>query len=581
MSTNIQRWLWAGACAALSAASAPAAGLSFDPALSRSPPEVAEAAFVPLARPGAQGNAVLQLRFADRRQGGTLVIQGGPGPTLLRDDGLAPDTHAGDGLYQALVQINLARFTQEQQRRVGLAQTIRTVPDFRLRQRLRDLLFQPSPPPGLEPGRRVPIDRFLGLPDPVDPARELLVRDLGVVDDPLRTYEPCTGAGTPMGAWTFGRLMTEMANEPVTGMHPSDFAEAWMQQWMSDRTINGFNVPRRATGTQAFLAGWPRGPDGRLDLAQAPFRLLAIVNRLDLRGNLLYGASDSAEARLVFGGVRCVPLPNWPTPETLQFTVIFEYGVPAGDCMSARSWAQQWHALGALPLGSPAYNAALQAITDQFTLRNARPDRHPNLSAIHQVRSNEFALADGPADTFWELRESRLTRQGNLTHQTLAQTPDRTRQDSLQLRDYINANQFEILGGHHAVPHQYPVGTPFKGGHHVQSAGLAWDAAGIISLEARHRFSVATCNACHKRETGTPFVHIAPRARGDVAALSDFLTGANMPVADPVSGVPRHFHDLLDRQMRLDATANLSCGGPKDMALQDVFMLPQPAAFPH
>lgn len=579
MSAHFKGLFLAAALAA--AAPAGAAELSFDPALSRSPPELASASFEPLARPDTLGNALLRLRFADERRGTTLVIQGGPGPTLLRDDGRTPDTEAGDGLYTALVQINQAQFVKEQQRRLGLARTIKTVPEFRLRQRLSDQLFQPSALPRLQPGVRVPIDRFLGLPNLVDPERELLVRQLSVVDDPLRTYEPCTGAGTPMGAWTFGRLMTEMANEPVTGMHPADFTEAWLQEWASDQLINGFTVPRRAIGMQSFLAGWPRGPDGRLDLAQAPFRLLAIVNRLDLRGNLVYGPGDGAEARLVFGGVRCVPLPNWPTPETLQFTVILEYGVPAGDCVSARSWAQQWRSLGALPLGSPAYNAALQAITDQFTLRNARPTRQPNLSAIHQVRTNEFALADGPADTFWELRESRLTRQGNLTHQTLAQTPDRMRQESTELRDYINANQFEILGGHHAVPPQYPVGTPFKGGHHVQSAGLAWDAAGIISMEARHRFSVATCNACHKRETGTPFVHIAPRARGAVAALSDFLTGAGMPVADPVSGVPRHFHDLLDRQMKLDATANLSCQSQHDLALQDLFVMPQPAAFPH
>jgi hypothetical protein len=579
MSAHFRGLFLAAALAA--AAPAGAAELSFDPALSRSPPELASASFEPLARPDALGNALLRLRFADERRGTSLVIQGGPGPTLLRDDGVAPDTEARDGLYTALVQINGAQFVKEQQRRIGLARTIKTVPEFRLRQRLSDQLFQPSALPRLQPGVRVPIDRFLGLPNLVDPERELLVRQLSVVDDPLRTYEPCTGAGTPLGAWTFGRLMTEMANEPVTGMHPADFTEAWLQQWTSDQLINGFNVPRRAIGMQNFLAGWPRGPDGRLDLAQAPFRLLAIVNRLDLRGNLLYGPGDSAEARLVFGGVRCVPLPNWPPVETLQFTVIFEYGVPAGDCVAARSWAQQWHALGALPLGSPAYNTALQAITDQFTLRNARPTRQPNLSAIHQVRTNEFALADGPADTFWELRESRLTRQGQLTHQTLAQTPDRWRMDSIELRDYVNANQFEILGGRHAVPNHYPVGTPFKGGSLVQSAGIAWDAVGIVSLEARHRFSVATCNACHKRETSTPFVHIAPRNRGAVAALSDFLTGAGMPVADPVSGVPRHFHDLLDRQMKLDATANLSCQNKHDLALQDLFVMPQPAAFPH
>jgi len=42
--------------------------------------------------------------------------------------------------------------------------------------------------------------------------------------------------------------------------------------------------------------------------------------------------------------------------------------------------------------------------------------------------------------------------------------------------------------------------------------------------------------------------------------LSDFLTGLNQPKIDQVSGVPRTFHELLDRQMKLDVAVNMSCG---------------------
>ena len=104
-----------------------------------------------------------------------------------------------------------------------------------------------------------------------------------------------------MGAWTFGRLMTEMANEPATGIRPGDFVEQWIQQWTVDLTINSFTVFNRAARAQLFLDNWPRLPDGQLDLAQAPFRLLAIVNRLDLRGSTLYGSSDAGEARPELG----------------------------------------------------------------------------------------------------------------------------------------------------------------------------------------------------------------------------------------------------------------------------------------
>jgi len=554
----------------------------FDATLSRAPPETASASLEWLTSPNAHGNARLLMRFADGRRHTSLVIQGGIGPTALRDDGVEPDAQAGDGLYSAWVQANAAALAREQRRRAALARQVREVPDFQQRQLVGTRSFQPAAGmPEPTPGTRMTLEPFLGVPDTVDAERELLVRDLGVVEDPQRTYEPCTGAGMPMGAWTFGRLMTELANQPATGIHPADFAEAWMRQWMQNRTINGFVVPNRAVGTQAFLDGWPRDADGRLDLARAPFRLLAIVNRLDLRGNTLFGPSNSAEGRLVFGGVRCVPLPDLPPTETLGFTVAFEYVVPATDCTSTRAWAQQWHALGSLPLGSPAYNGALQAITDQFTLRNARPSRSPNFSALQQLRSNEFALADSPSEIFWELREARLARDGRLAHDTLAQTPHRSLQGSTTLRDFINSHEAKILAGGQGIPTQYPDGVPFVTGHFVQGAGLSWNADGINNLEARHRFSVGTCIGCHTLETDTRFVHIEPRGRGEVAALSNFLTGAGMPMSDPVSGVPRTFNDLLERRMKLDADANLTCESRNEVALEEVFMRPLAPAFAH
>ena len=558
-----------------------AAESDFDPALSHLPPEVADANLEWLASPGAQGNALLRLRFTDGRRGTRLVIQGGPGPTLLRDDGVTPDAQAGDGIYTAQVQANASQMARQQQRRAALAQQVKTVPAFSQRQLVGSRTFRPAAAARPLPGTRVALEPFLGVPNTVDPERELLVRDLAVVEDPQRTYEPCTDTGTPLGAWTFGRLMTEIANQPATGIHPADFTEAWLRQWMNDHTINGFRVPRRAVGMQAFLDGWPRTPDGRLDLARAPFRLLAIVNRLDLRGNTLYGPSNSAEGRLVFGGVRCVAQPGQPPVETLGFTVILEYAVPASDCVSIRSWAQQWHALGSLSLGAPDYNAALQAITDQFTLRNAVLARSPTFSALRRLRSNEFALADVPVDIFWELRESRQGRDGQLLHDTLGQTPDRTLQGSATLAEFINSHEAKILAGGQGVPTQYPAGVPFSAGRFEQGAGVSWNAPGIVNLEARHRFSVSSCNACHKQETATQFVHIAPRDRGSVSALSNFLTGAGMPMHDPISGVPRTFNDLLERRMKLDADANLSCASRNDVALDDVFMRPLPPAFAH
>jgi hypothetical protein len=576
----------------LAASTAGAADWAYDPALAKAPPEVQSATVELLAKPVAAGNAVLRVRFVDRRRQTTLVIQGGAGPAPLRDDGVAPDDKAGDGSYAGWVGINPDQLRREQLRRVALAQRVKTVPVFKLRE-FRGLAdFRPSPATALVPGVAQAIDKFNGVPITVDPARELLVRHTLVVEDPARTWDPCTGVGTPMGAWTFGRLMTEMANQPVTGIDPSDFVENWVRQFMDVHTINTFNVWPRP-GAQDLIDLWPKLPDGRLDLAQSPFRLLAIVNRQDLRGNLVYGGSgDAGEARLVFGAVKCSGINDgkltFGSQSVLQFTVIFEYGVPRSSCPEIRSWAQQWHALGTMVIGSAAYNAALQAITDQFTLRDANSAKLPNRSAINQVRTNEFALASAPVDALWDLRESKLVPgglgSGQLRLATVAQTPDasmRVGAGALRLRDFINGHEADLLAGTHIVPLSYPAGTPFRGGQAEPGAGTAWTTAGILNTEARQKFSIATCNGCHTLETDTRFLHIAPRATGAESQLSDFLTGAGMPKTDPVSGVPRSFNELLDRQMKLDATASMTCFKVAELAPHELFFVPLPPAFAH
>jgi hypothetical protein len=578
--------LWTGLACALLAASSPARAIEprLDPAHAKAPPRAASATVELLAQPTTVGNAVVRIRFADRRSKAPVVILGGSGPTLLRDDGIAPDTGAGDGSYAAVVRLNVEQHRLALQRRIALAARYPTLPVFERRELLRHEPFRPSPDIDMKPGIPSPVDRFTGVPYPVDAARELLITSLLVVEDPGRTYDACSGNGTQMGAWTFGKLVEEIANQPVTGIDPSDLAEWWIGQWKIDLLLNGFAVPARAEGAQRLLDSWPRLPNGKLDLAVAPFRLLAIVNRQDLRGNTMYGSSDAGEGRFVFGALNCGGIVSAPpSPEAMPFTVIFEYGVRKNGCFAVRDWARQWRALGTLVLGSAAYNAALQAITDQFTLRDANPAQLPNRSAINQVRTNEFALADAPHEIFWQLRESHLRSTGHaagrLLHDTIAQTPDKSLQSSATLRDFINGHEDAILAGSHGVPLQYPGKSPFRGAHVDLGAGFGWHAAGIVNPEAKRLFSLASCNGCHTQNTQTPFLHIEPRVLGAEAALSDFLTGQNMP--KNIDGAMRTFHDLLDRQMKLDATAGMSCQFKTDFALEEIFFEPLAPAFAH
>jgi hypothetical protein len=576
-------------CAPLYLTSAAAAQLEYDRGLTRNPPRVQQATLQLLLKPTQTANAVLRVRFQDQRRNTSIVINGGRAPTLLRDDGMAPDAKRGDGTYAALVKVNANQYSIEQRRRLQLAQRFKRVPVFEQRELKRWIAFRPSPVTALRTDVATVVDNFTGVPFGLDPASTLLITDVDVVEDPARTYDSCTGEGTPMGPWTFGHLMTEIANHSATGIHPEDFVEHWLAQWTQAQVINTWNVAAR-TGAQDLLDAWPRLPNGRLDLAQAPFRLLAIVNRIDLRANSGYGGTSAGEARFVFGLLNCNGALGG-VGETTESTVILEYGIDKATCFGVRDWAQQWQALDSLSLGSAAFNAALQDITDQFTPSNARPSQLPNRSAINQVRSNElnFHLP------LWQLRESKLCSDsldcsGNLEHTTIAQTPasDFTFIPALNntLLDFINENNFAILTGAHTVPLSYPDDQPFLGGAIDPGAGFAWLGspaliATLINPAARHEFAKATCNGCHTIETGTSFVHVASREPGEESELSDFLTGADMPKTDPVTDDPHTFHELLDRQMKLDVTANMTCGAVGDFAVEEIFMPHLPSAFVH
>jgi hypothetical protein len=79
-----------------------------------------------------------------------------------------------------------------------------------------------------------------------------------------------------------------------------------------------------------------------------------------------------------------------------------------------------------------------------------------------------------------------------------------------------------------------------------------WSTNLAVNPEARHLFSLNTCNGCHGAETDTTFLHVNPRSAGAVASLSAFMTGID--VIDPVDGVTvRRFDDLGRRAADLES----------------------------
>lgn len=570
----------------------------------------------PLSQETAEGNALLQVRFVRDAQVGPTVgtsIEGRD--VVLRDDGLESDRSAGDGIYSAVIfldfnaladnqdrvsRLNAAPPAEEEATSVTSTRTATTGDDARTTAASSsvtdgtaeeslaspDAVLMPDFDAGrdrqgteavakidfrnLKPGQFVPL-KPLGTYYGVNPKKSLVITDIKVVEDPTRTFNLCTNKGSAMGAWTFGRLMTDMANQPLTGITPSNFVRQWLNKWMADQTTaNGWTAARRQQIKQLVIDPWEAasgGPGMPLNLAKSPFRLLTIVNRIDLRGaSTGYGGGSAGEGRFVFGVMDMRKTggidPYTGQPQTAcaptQFTVIIEYGIDRKGCLAIQNWGLQWYNLKNHVLGSPAYNAALQAITDQFTKANVAPGK-PNGSALNQLRTNEIAIRNPFPDDQWQMREFRLPKGNGLLFEANAkQTPHNSLRNTDLTANFVNATPIgatvpDFWLGQKFLTNASDVPAP--------ASSVFWNDGPTITIMPRlkrHKFSMETCDACHGAESGTPFTHIQPAPFGTPAGLSGFMTGIN--VVDPADGMPtRNFNEFKRRALDLDKLVNTPC----------------------
>lgn len=486
--------------------------------------------------PMPQGRAILELETRGATMSQFRVNIDGQ-PFTFADDGLQFDRKRRDGVYTALIPADLQAESRVAKKLLkGLQQD---VPVAVFEGRRRDRVVRSS--------RLIPHRRPHALPlintsvsTTVKVENSLAITDPSVLEEyDQYTYDPCSEVGTPMGAWTFGHLMTELAGS----MNPSDFTIEWLGAWASDQSINGFNVPERDWVVDQVLAAWPLDGNGDLDMAQAPFRNTGIFLRLDLRTAGGYSAGNAGEARFVFSLMdgAC---------NGRKFLTIFEYGINKGTC-ARRQWGQDWADLSDLALGSSAYNDALAALTTQFTDQTS----NPNANVLNQLRTNEFL---NPGGSDWELREFRLNDFGILAMDTVKLTPDLTFNNGILLGNVMND----------ADP-DFPVSI--LAGSSITPFGFFWNAPNVLSSDLRHDVSLNTCNGCHMGETQTLFTHVAEAGVGDAVNLSDFLTGGDStPPYDPlaVHEVPdaagaavddREFNDLERRRQDLQNLIDSSC----------------------
>jgi hypothetical protein len=479
-------------------------------------------------------------------------------------------------------------------------------------------------------GNPVPINRCAIRPVSTLQAwgQSLFITSPSVVLDPARTWDPCTGAGTQGGVWTFAHFIREMAIG--SGSTPEDFVKNWLSLWLNNYTVNGDVVAARTTMFNQVIQPWATASGvtatlvtnpltgvksvtltGPLNLNIAPYRLEAIVNRIDLgttvNGGGGYGGGTTSrpvtagELRFIFGVVQ--PSPWGAGTEAScgrkRFTTIFEYGVPGTGCQAVVNWAQKWTSLQAFPGFTPAYLAQLQTMTESVVLNGAAPLKG-NKNAINQIRTNEVVLG-AP----WELREFTLTDEqpanppasqdlpanGPLRKHTVALTPNDGVFSNLGADPTINSFVTTVVMPGTPATTTVPLncnstytmdyifgGMAFRGGNSLSGPPTGFDfwkansvPATPVGICARHQFSLNTCNGCHRADSGTnglggstTFTHIDPLSSIPVT-LSKFLTGGGpgltFNVADtqfPATIWP--FADLEHRFQRLfDLSHCTSC----------------------
>jgi hypothetical protein len=323
---------------------------------------------------------------------------------------------------------------------------------------------------------------------------------------------------------------TQMQRLAGTGHDPLEFTSAWLTRWASDSLVGPSNAPvdPRPGARDLLLAGWldasgtGYGAASAPSWADAPFQLIAIVNRVDLAADACSGFAG--ELRLVYAAL------DPRTHQALEATAILE--LPYPTTRAAADWARSWTRLGT------ARADALAEIARAVWL-----DADP-LSA--RWRTNEIALADPAAQPSWELREFQLgIEQGalELTAATLEFTP-REDLDPALLSAHMVGHAEAIRAGAVSLPAELRAGAA-----RTPTPDFSWPALGV-SESLRLAFSVQTCNGCHGGDQhALPFQHIAPDPTLQrPARLSRFLYDPDAPS-----------DELRRRSARLQQLAGSEC----------------------
>ncbi len=355
----------------------------------------------------------------------------------------------------------------------------------------------------------------------IDPFREIVIVDPAVLED---------SRANPGGPWHFSSLLKQMLPAGATDADLSGFIVRWLNGSKAATAINGHELkfPGYALGERT-ICSWLRETGNassdcasdRVDPSRVPYRLIAIVNRLDLDGHNV----DHAEGRFVFAalsGPTSNPVSD-PAVRQEPETVIFEYTLPLKSPADLTEWAKAWHSLGAASAGCTShdtcepYRKALETITAKFSSRGLVAGK-PNGNSIGQIRTSHLAFGSG---FLWQFRQFELTGDGlsaSLTSAPVSQTPHHALDNTSEVTALFTQHAQEILKEQLILP------RPWLGAEAIldENKERQWSLDGVDE-NVRSSLSKQTCNGCHgENRTADGFFHISPTASGR-ERVSDFL----------------------------------------------------------
>lgn len=441
------------------------------------------------------------------------------------------------------------------------------------------------------------------------PRGQLYINSPAVLND-NRSKNSVNNSG-PGGAWSFANalreileLPTDPGNSAANLLAEEQAVDSFIDMFGS-QTVNGVNAAERKNTVIALKRMWGIRMDAngtvRRWLGGAPFKLVAIVNRMDIVKRTSSGAVDSTtagEGRLVFGFTG-----------SSSMTVIFEYNLPVGtvsptggitqaswtvlwrdlknhlsDTNNSRSGVQPDQSLTSQPIFSnqASYLNALEGITNRFVRRTSQKRAATGTAtqaAIAQIRTNEFLGSP------WELREivrvrnslSKAVLQATTTKNSLGvgsgiTGSGLTSRSDADLGAWIDGNvtcsnpndisSCRFSASNHQMPESFSRnGKSFKSGPSSEANFGRWFSSDSSNIKRRF-FALESCDGCHSSETNVFFTHTSPFNGDPSAFLTNASTIGAFRVEADLARRLRNFKNLVCLASPTAAGLNLGVSAP-------------------